>query len=137
MSMSPMILRNTPAVRVICTVNYVLAIGLLWFYLPFGIPDRFRIIILPGFIIAGAFGLADIFLTRIVLDGDRLTVVTDAGFRAREIMRGEIELVKWEKGCRAALKLRDGTWFPLPRPGRTDRGCAAAVRGWLRRTREA
>jgi hypothetical protein len=118
-------------------IIWVLGITLLWFYLPFGIPDRFRIIVLPAFMVAGACWLVEVFRTRIELHSDRLTMISGVFSRSRAIARNEIELVKSEKGCRAALRLRDGTWVKLPKAGLSDRKCAATVRAWLRRTEAA
>ncbi|HEX8371427.1 MAG TPA: hypothetical protein VF585_01500 [Chthoniobacterales bacterium] len=131
------VLRPTKIVRAICVAIYVAGISLLCYQLPFHIPSRFKIVVVPTYVLLGAFWLADIFLTRIALHDDRLTVISVTDFLLRDIPRSEIETVKWEKGCRAALRLREGTWLHLPDAGRTAQSVAATIRAWLKRTEQA
>src|SRR3954471_4563440 len=116
------ILRPKAGVRALCVGIYLAGLTLLMLHLPFGIPDRHRVWIVPSFAIFGAFWLVDVFLTRIILGSDSLRVVSISDFRSRILNRAEIDSVTWEKGCGASIKLRDGKWVRLPSVGRNAQG---------------
>jgi len=96
------------------------------------IPERFRTIVVVVYALGGAFWLADMFLTRIVLQADGVFIFSD--FRSRTVSRTEIDIVTWEKGCGASIKLRGGKRERLPNAGQTPQGLTNTIRAWLRRT---
>jgi len=128
------VLRPKAGVRALCVGIYLAGVVLLMIHLPFNIPDRHRVWIVPCFVILGAFWLADVFLTRIVLASDSLRVVSISDFQSRTIPRTEIESVTWEKGCGASIKLNNGKWVHLPSVGRNAQGLTNTLRAWLKRT---
>lgn len=107
---------------------------MLTVHLPFGIPDRHRVWVVPVFAVVGALWLADAFTRRIVLWSDGIRIVSLSDFQSRTISRAEIDSVTWEKGCGASLKLRDGQWVRLPNVGRDPQGLTNTIRTWLRMT---
>jgi hypothetical protein len=96
------------------------------------VPERFRLMAGAGYAVLGAFWLADLFLTRIVLQADGIFIFSE--FRSRTVPRAEIESVTWEKGCGASLKLRDGKWVRLPNAGQSPQGLTNTIRAWLKKT---
>jgi hypothetical protein len=133
MEQDAQILRPKAGVRVLCVGIYIAGCFLIWFHLPFGIPDGFRIWIAPSYMILGALWLADAFLTRIELSQDNLRIVS-VPFRSRTIPRAEIDSVTWAAGCGASLILRDGSGVSLPSVGRDAQGLTNTIRTWLKRT---
>lgn len=127
------ILRAKAGVRVLSVAIYLAGFFLIWIHLPFGIPDRFRIWIAPGYMILGALWVADVFLTRIVLGNDTLRIVS-VPFRSKTIPRTEIESVTWAAGCGASIVLRSGRGISLPSVGRNAQGLTNTIRAWLNRT---
>jgi hypothetical protein len=126
------ILRPKAGVRVVCMVLYLAGFALIWFHLPFGIPDHFKTWIAPAYIVLGGLGLADMLLTRIALGRDKLRIVF--GFRSQTIPRAEIDSVTWAAGCGASVILRGGKGVPLPSVGRNAQGLTNTIRAWLKRT---
>jgi hypothetical protein len=126
------ILRPKAGVRVVCIVIYLAGCVLIWFHLPFGIPDHFKTWIAPAYIILGALGLTDMLLTRIALGSDDLRIVS--GFRSQTVPRAEIDSVTWAAGCGASLVLRGGKGVRLPSVGRNAQGLTNTIRAWLKRT---
>ena len=70
------VLRPKAGVRALCVALYLAGVVLLMVHLPFNIPDHHRVWIVPCFAVLGAFWLADVFLTRIVLASDSLRIVS-------------------------------------------------------------
>lgn len=125
-------LRPKAGVRVLCIAIYVAGCVLIWFHLPFGIPEHLKTWIAPAYIVLGALGLADLLVTRIALGSDNLRIVS--GFRSQTIPRAEIDKVTWAAGCGASLILRGGKGVPLPSVGRNAQGLTNTIRAWLKRT---
>jgi hypothetical protein len=134
MKLDTQVLRPKAGARVLCVAIYLAGVVLLMVHLPFNIPDRHRVWIVPCFAVLGAFWLADVFLTRIVLASDSLRVVSISDFQSRTIPRAEIVSVTWAAGCGAALTLRDGKFVHLPSAGRNAQGLTNTIRAWLKRT---
>ncbi len=128
------ILRPQIGVRLIIVVIYLAGIALLSFHLPFNIPERYKPLVLTCFVIGGAFAVVDIFLKRIALQNDRITIVSLSDYVSRTIPRADIESVTWEKGCGASMKLCDGKWVRLPNVGLNAQGLTNTIRAWLKRT---
>jgi hypothetical protein len=126
------ILQPKAGVKALCIILYFAGCVLIWFHLPFGLSDRFKIWIAPVYILLGALGLADLLLSRITLGGDYLRIVS--GFRSKRILRADIDRVTWAAGCGASLILRDGKGVRLPSVGRNAQGLANTIRAWLKRT---
>ena len=134
MQATAQVLRPKAGVRALCVAIYLAGVVLLMVHLPFNIPDHHRVWIVPCFAVLGAFWLADVFLTRIVLGSDSLRVVSISDFQSRTIPRAEIASVTWASGCGAALTLRDGKGVRLPSVGRNAQGLTNTIRTWLKRT---
>lgn len=128
------VLRPKAGVRAIWVAIYAAGVVLLPIHLPFGIPDHHRVWIVPVFAIFGAFCMADVFTTRIVLGPDSIRLISISDFQWRTIPRVEIESVTWEKGCGASIRLCDGKWIRLPSVGRDPQGLTNTIRAWLKRT---
>jgi hypothetical protein len=128
------VLRPKVGVRILCVFVVVAGVVLLSIHLPFGINDRHRVWIVPLYAAAGAFWLADVFTTRIVLGADNIRLVSISDFQSRIILRAEIASVTWEKGCGASLILRGGKGVRLPSVGRNAQGLTNTIRAWLKRT---
>jgi hypothetical protein len=118
---------------VLCVGIYLAGCFLIWFHLPFGIPDRFRIWIAPAYMILGALWLADVFLTRIELGENGLRIVSFP-FRSRAIPRTEIDSVTWAAGRGASIILHGGRGVSIPSVGRDAQGLTNTIRAWLKRT---
>src|SRR5262245_43300876 len=127
-------LRVGTGARVLCFLIYLAGLVLLTVHLPFDIPEQHRMWVVPSFAILGAFFLADICLSRIILASDNLRVFSIINFQSRTFARAEIDDVTWEKGGGASLKLHDGRWVRLPSVGRNAQGLANSIRAWLKRT---
>ena len=134
MQQDAQVLRPKAGVRALCVAIYLAGVTLLTVHLPFSIPDRHRVWIVPVFALFGALWLADAFTTRIVLGPDSIHLVSISDFQSRTIPRVEIESVTWEKGCGASIRLRDGKWVRLPSVGRDAQGLTNTIRAWLKRT---
>jgi hypothetical protein len=128
------IFRNTVTVRIFCILIYMVGGCLLVARLPFGLPERFKVVVVPVYVFLGAFWLADIFLTRIVLGEDRISIVSIMDFKSHSFSRDEIESVTWEKGCNASLKLHTSKWIRLPHVGQKPLGLTNTIRAWLSKT---
>jgi len=134
MQQNAQILRANAGVRVLCVAIYLTGAALLMNHLPFGIPDRHKVWMVPCFAVFGAFWLADVFLTRIILGSDSLRIVSVSSFQSRTFTRAEIASVTWASGCGASLTLRNGEGVRLPSAGRNAQGLTNTIRAWLRRT---
>src|SRR6185436_10094417 len=121
------ILRPKVGVRILCAAIYIAGIVLLTIHLPFDIPSRYRVWIVPVFAVVGAFWLADVLTTRIILGGDSIRIFSISNFQSRTIPRAEVDNVSWEKGGGASIKLRDGKWVRLPSVGRDAQGLANTI----------
>ena len=132
MQQQTQILRPKAGVRVLCIVIYLAGCVLMWFHLPFGMPDHWKTWVVPAYVILGALGLADMLLTRIALGSGHLRIVS--GFRSQTIPRAEIDRVTWAAGCGASLILREGKGIRLPSVGRNAQGLTNTIRAWLKRT---
>jgi hypothetical protein len=128
------ILRSKAGVRALCVAIYIAGVLLPIFYLPFGIPDRHRVWVVPCLAIFGAFWLADVFLTRIVLGSDSVHIVSISDFQSRTVHRAEIDRVTWESSGGASLILRNGKGVHLPNVTGNAQGLTNTIRAWLRRT---
>ena len=128
MQQSSKILRPKAGVRVLCLFIYLAGLVLL----PLRMPGRFGVVVAAGYAVVGAFWLADIFLKRVVLQPNGILIF--AAFRSHTYPRSEIESVKWESGCGASMKLRDGNWIRLPNTGQTPQGLTNSIRAWLKKT---
>ena len=128
------ILRPTIAARFVFGGIYLIAIPMLNIGLPFNIPDHYKLLVMSVFVVGGAFGVVDVFLKRIVLQADSITIVSLTDFISRTIPRSEIESVTWEKGCGASLKFRSGKGIRLPNVGLNAQGLTNTIRAWLKRT---
>jgi hypothetical protein len=126
------ILRPKAGVRVLCIVLYLAGCILIWIHLPFGIPEQYKIWILPAYVVLGAVGLADLLLSRIALGNDNVSIVS--GFRSQTIPRADIDSVTWAAGCGASLILHGGKGVRLPSVGRDAQGLTNTIRAWLKRT---
>jgi hypothetical protein len=132
MQQSTQILRPKAGVRVLCIVIYLAGCVLIWFRLPFEIPDRFKTWFAPCYVLLGALGIADLLLTQIALGSDNVRIVS--GFRSQSIPRAEIDSVTWAAGCGASLILRGGKGVRLPSVGRNAQGLTNTIRAWLKKT---
>ena len=130
------IIRPKTGVRLLCFALYLAGLALLTIHLPFGIPDRHRVWIVPSFVIFGAFWLADVFLRRIVLGRDNIRVFSISDFQCRTIPRAEIDSVTWHQDEGASLILRGGKAVGLPSVGRNAQGLTNTIRAWLKRTED-
>jgi hypothetical protein len=134
MTQDVQVLRTKAGVRALCVVFYVAGVVLLGVRLPFGIPDHHRLWIVPVCALFGALWLVDVLATRIVLTSDSIRIVSMSDFQARTVPRVEIDSVKWEKGCGASIRLRDGKWVRLPNVGRDAQGLTNTIRAWIKTT---
>src|SRR5580698_11016366 len=93
------ILQTKASVKAICVIIYLTGLVLLGLHLPlpFGISDRYRFWLVPVFALFGAFWLADIFMTRIVLGKANIRVISVSDLKSRTISRAEIDNVTWAK----------------------------------------
>ena len=126
------IIQSKTGVKVLCVLIYIAGIVLLSVHLPFNIPERYKIYIVPGYVVFGLLWLADVFFTRIELHSDRIKIVSD--FKTRTIPRAEVAGVTWEKGCGTSLKLCDDKWVKLPGVSGNAQGLANTIRAWINRT---
>jgi len=126
------ILQPKAGVKAACISLYFAGCVLIWFHLPFGIPERFEVWIAPAYILLGALGIADLLLSRITLGGSDLRIVS--GFRSQRIPRAEIDRVTWAAGCGASLILRDGKGVRLPSVGHNAQALTNTIQAWLKRT---
>ena len=132
MQQNTKVFRPKVGVRVLCVVIYVAAVVMLSLHLPFGISDSHRVWIVPIFVVFGALWLADVFLSRIILQSDGVRIVSISDFQRQTVPRAEIDSVTWERRG-AALKLRDGKWVRLPNVGQNPQGLANTIRAWLKK----
>src|SRR5258706_15849803 len=101
------VLRSKVGVRVLFVSFYLAGVVMLAIHLPFNIADRHRVWIVPCFAFLGAFAVAEVFVTRIVISGDSIRVVSLSDFMSRTIPRSEIDSVSGkERGV--SLLLRNG-----------------------------
>ena len=113
---------------------YGAGIVLLSLHLPYGIPDRYRVWVVPIYAVLGALWLADVFTRRIVLGADDIRIVSFSDYLYRSIPRAMIKSVTWEWGCGASLILHEGRGVRLPNVGRDPQGLTNTIRAWLKRT---
>ena len=129
MSQDTQVLRPNAGVRALCVPIYLTGVLLLTVHLPFGIPDRHRLWVVPVFALGGLFWLAHVFTTRIVLGTESIRIVSS--LQSQTVSRTKIDSVSWAKGCRVSLLLQDGTVVRLPNMGRTSQGLTNTIRAWL------
>jgi hypothetical protein len=135
MQQSVQVLRSKVGVRVLAVAICITANILIWFHLPFGIPERYKFWVAPCCIVLGALFVADVFLTRIVLNPNSLRIVNVTRFSSRTIPRADIDSVTWAAGCGASVVLRGGgRGVPLPSVGYNAQGLTNVIRAWLKRT---
>lgn len=123
-----------PGVRIFSVGVYVTGIVLLSLHLPYGIPDRYRIWVVPIYAVLGALWLVDVFTRRIVLGADSIHIISIFDYLNRTIPRAEIKSVTWQAGCGASLILNEGRGVRLPHVGRNLQGLTNTIRAWLKRT---
>ena len=121
-------------VRIFSVAVYVTGIVLLSLHLPYGIPDNYRVWVVPIYAVLGALWLVDLFTRRIVLGADSIRIISIFDYINRTIPRAEIKSVTWEAGCGASLILNEGQGVRLPNVGRNLQGLTNTIRAWLRRT---
>jgi hypothetical protein len=124
----------TWAARLFCIIVYVSSIVLVQSHLPFNIPDRFKDIVIPCYVLLGAVWLTDMCSRRIVLRSDSIQIVSLLTLQMRTVPRSDIDSVTWERPGAVLMKLRDGAWLRLPRVGNNPQGLANTIRSWLKRT---
>jgi hypothetical protein len=82
--------------------------------------------------VVGVLGVVDVVRRRVVLEPDRLSVVS---LWSRQVYpRAEIDSVTWDAGVGVALKLVSGRWVRLPELGRNSQSVTNTIRAWLKRT---
>ena len=134
MTPATQIFRPKTDVQILCVIIWLAGMVLVSVHLPFGIPDRYRVWIIPCYALGGVLWLADVFLSRIILGPDTLRIVSPTDFLARTFTRAEIADVTWTKAGGARLTLRDGKKIRFPAVGRDPRGLTNTIRAWLKRT---
>jgi len=127
------VLRPKVSVRVLFAALYLAGVVMLAIHLPFDIADRHRVWIVPCFAFLGAFVVAEVFVTRIVIGGDSIRIVSLSDFMSRTIPRSEVAGVSGKRRG-VSLLLRNGEVIRLPGVGRSTQGLINTIRAWITRT---
>ncbi|HSY18475.1 MAG TPA: hypothetical protein VK815_09090 [Candidatus Acidoferrales bacterium] len=128
------IFQSKTGVKILVVIIWLAGMVLVSIHIPFGIPDKYRVWIIPFYALGGVLWLADVFLSRIVLGPDTLRIVSPTDFLAHTFTRAEIAEVSWTKIGGARLTLRDGKKIRFPSVDRDPRGLTNTIRAWLKRT---
>src|SRR5262245_45519201 len=94
-------------------------------------PERFRGWAAVPIGAIAALWVADLWLTRVALRGDRLDLVSH--FRRQVISKSQIADVAWDRPAGVRVLLADGKWVRLPHTGHSFQGQVNSIRAWLRK----
>jgi hypothetical protein len=83
-----------------------------------------------AFVVFGIAGFIDILVSRIVLDGDSIRVISLV--RKRVYPRSDFESAKVDGGA-VCLKRRDGGWLVLPDTGANTLGVRNTIHAWIKK----
>jgi len=81
----------------------------------------------------GVAGFLDVLVSRIVLDRDRISVISLV--RTRAYPRSDLESAKVDGGA-VCLKRRDGGWLVLPDTGANALSVRNTIHAWIKKGRD-